>query len=154
MTIMLISAVLLVFGSFGYKVGSEAKNAVILLIGCLLFLAGFVLTICFFIPTDNYTGWKGISGKITILEMEEKQYFIERENEYIYKTVIYSYSGENNIEYKEIEKQKNVSVEFVENDENKEAYLMIFTKNVKNLFGEVLDGEYQQIKYVFYIPNK
>lgn len=120
------------------------------LIGALIFSVGIVLLILLNYSTDNYTEWKETAEKTVIAEIEDGQYLIETQNVYVYKAVTYSYSGESTPKYLEIKKNKNISVEITENNWSDEAYMVIFTRSAKNVFGCTINTI--QTKYTFYIP--
>ena len=46
------------------------------------------------IPTENYTEWERTTGSIIVDEIEDGQYVIETDTEYVYKEVRYSETGE------------------------------------------------------------
>lgn len=148
--LLFLSALLILVGFCLLLLGFDKKVSILKLIGVLIFCVGIVLLILLNYPTDKYTEWKETTEKTVLAEMESGQYLIEMENEYVYKAVTYSYSGENTLQYLKIQKGKNISVETTENNWSDEAYMVFFTRYPKNVFGNTLNT--LQTKYTFYIP--
>lgn len=144
-TLIIIAGFCILFLGFVDKKSFKFK-----LIGALIFSVGIGQFILLNYPTDNYTEWKETAEKTVIVEIEDGQYLTETQNEYVYKAVTYSYSGENTLQYLKIQEGKNISVEITENNWSNEAYMVIFTRYPKNVFGHTLNT--LQTKYTFYIP--
>ena len=148
---LLFLSILLIDAGFAMLLlGFDKKVLKLKLVGALIFSVGIVLFILLKYSTDNYTEWKETAEKTVIVEIEDGQYLIEMQNEYVYKAVTYSYIGENTLQYLEIKKDKNISVEITENNWSDEAYMVIFTRSARNVFGCTIGTI--QTKYTFYIP--
>lgn len=146
--------VLIVAGLITFYISIKKDNTCGMKVGGIILGVGVVLMIIDCIPTDNYTDWETMYGNTVILQIEDNQYTIERDEEYLYKVLMYSDAGEKTEEYMNIEKDKNTSVEFVETENNEIATLAIFNRRPKSIFGNVVkDDSYMQTKYVFYVPT-
>ena len=149
--LLILSALLIIAGFCILFLGFvDKKSFKLKLIGALIFSVGIGLFILLNYPTDKYTEWKETTEKTVLAEIEDGQYLIEMQNEYLYKAVTYSYSGENTLQYLKIQKGKNISVETTENKWSDEAYMVFFTRYPKNVFGHTLNT--LQTKYIFYTP--
>lgn len=145
--------VLICAGVILFYISIDKDNIRGIIVGIIIFGVGAILMIIDFIPTDNYTNWETMYGNTVILQIEDNQYTIEKDEEYLYKVLMYSDEGEKTEEYMNIEKDKNTSVEFVETENNEIATLAIFNRRPKSIFGNVVkDDSYMQTKYVFYVP--
>lgn len=151
--VMLAGFVIFVVGLVVWGYGADERNTALSIIGILIAGAGIVLLLLLITPTNNYSEWKEVIGKIDITEIEDGQYLIETEDEYIYKTVTYSFSGETKSQYVKIRKDKYTLVECTKNNLSDEAYIVTFTRDAQNIFGYWAPyGDIQQTKYIFYIP--
>lgn len=145
--------VLICAGVILFYISIDKDNIRGIIVGIIIFGVGAILMIIDFISTDNYTNWETMYGNTVILQIEDNQYTIEKDEEYLYKVLMYSDEGEKTEEYMNIEKDKNTSVEFVETENNEIATLAIFNRRPKSIFGNVVkDDSYMQTKYVFYVP--
>lgn len=151
--VMLAGFVIFVVGLLVFGYGVDERNTALSIIGILIAGAGIVLLLLVITPTNNYSEWKEVIGKIDIMEIEDGQYLIETEDEYIYKTVTYSFSGETKSQYVKIRKDKYTLVECTKNNLSDEAYIVTFTREAENVFGDwAAFGDIKQTKYIFYIP--
>ena len=107
------------------------------------------------IPTENYTEWERTTGSIIVDEIEDGQYVIETDTEYVYKEVRYSETGEREEKYISIKKDKNVCVDFVEMDNTEIPNYSIFSRSRKSIIGfPMSESGCIETRYIFYIPNK
>ena len=149
-TEIVMGIVCIVIGIYAIIVGVGEWETKPKVIGGLFVVLG-ILMILSETKTDNYTDWEATSDNEIIIQAKDDEYVLDNVDEYLYKVLTYTETGEKIEEYNHIAKNKDTFVEYVEIDKDEAAFCSKFTRENKSVLG--LNNGFIQTKYVFYIPT-
>ena len=158
---MFILIFLLILMALGGAIATEGigKSKKLIILGISLFCIGVIILVLGLIPKSDYTDWQQTSENIIALKFKDS-YYIEKNNEYIFKSLKYSLSGEKIVQYREIQKESDFNknrtlIKVIEIDETDTATVAKFERKKKTLFnslGAIFDIHNEEM-YVFFIPK-